>query len=416
MLAFLMKRCGKAVSVADSLVPKMSDPDETAESKKAKADLLASLDDLRTKMMSASGRLDLKKPRDTIGSKIAELFTGEPAKPMLVRQKSYSAKGAEDVEQCRDYIGRYLSVLKTCEQTFLSFELTDWKGNRLNFEWCDAFDATPSEAAFWSFERACVTFNLASVLCFLGTHQKRGTDDGVRGASHLFQQAAGALAEVSHLAKAASWSLPNDLSALTLAALEQLMLAQAQKTFFEKAENDQMSHAVCSKLAAEAAALYASASTLMAEAKKKSYASVGEMDGISPGWTSIIEWNRIYFDALQHYYLVQGHLKANEHGAQISRLTHAYQQLTALVAAIGTSNVPLRDYFAQRMPAMADELAKCAAAPPRAPRAHCSCACARALAALALNAHTVQCCTQGQQRQRIRLPREGRAGERARAA
>ena len=93
------------------------------------------------------------------------------------------------------------------------------------------------------------------------------------------------------------------------------MLAQAQKCFYEKAERGGMKAGVLMKIAAECAALYAEVSYALNGAHAKA--------SISADWFEVIEWNKLLFDGMQHYYASFAHLEQKEYGAQLARLTYA---------------------------------------------------------------------------------------------
>ena len=151
-------------------------------------------------------------------------------------------------------MGRYQAVVF---QTGVICQGIDMKALQLGFKWADAFEPDEQTVVHdWSFERACVLFNVAACLSYLATHCDRQTPDGLKQACALYQQAAGALVAVSAMVKDAGWAASADLSSDTLLALETLMLAQAQKCFFEKAEIDGMSTKVLVVLTAECAHLY----------------------------------------------------------------------------------------------------------------------------------------------------------------
>ena len=135
--------------------------------------------------------------------------------------------------ECRDVFGRYNGMLHKAAIITTGISLAE---QRLTFKWADAFDTNAwVQVDDWGFERAAVLFNLAASISYLATHEDRGTDEGVRNACTLFQQASGTVGVVKEHVAAAAWKHSPDLSADTLSTLETLMLAQAQKCFYEKA-------------------------------------------------------------------------------------------------------------------------------------------------------------------------------------
>lgn len=137
--------------------------------------------------------------------------------------QAYSEKGAEE---CREVFGRYQALVY---KGGIVCQGINMKELQLGFKWSDAFDSSAFSVEHdWSFERACVIFNLAAAISFLATHQDRTTPEGLKGACQLYQQAAGALSKVQELVKAGAWRGSADLAVDTLSSLEGLMLAQAR--------------------------------------------------------------------------------------------------------------------------------------------------------------------------------------------
>ena len=195
-----------------------------------------------TQQMGLERMLSSKVDTERWGPQGVELIKKCDAMRERVREasRSFSEKGADE---CREVMGRYQAVVF---QTAFVCQGVNLKALQLGFKWADAFEADEQTVVHdWTFERASVLFNLAASISFLATHCDRQTPDGLKQACGLYQQAAGALSAVQAIVKDAGWSASADLSSDTLHALESLMLAQAQKCFFEKAEIDGMSTKVC---------------------------------------------------------------------------------------------------------------------------------------------------------------------------
>ena len=75
--------------------------------------------------------------------------------------------------------------------------------------------------------------------------------------------------------------------------------------------------------------MYAEVSLLIEEAKRHGRT----LAAMPPDWLNVIEWNKLHFDGLQHYYLAIVHQAAHEHGAALSRLTFATDQCARAVNA-----------------------------------------------------------------------------------
>jgi programmed cell death 6-interacting protein len=173
-----------------------------------------------------------------------------------VRQLRYSTQGAE---RCREGALHYYKLATHAAHHFGGVNLATEA--KLSFRWHDTFSPKLSVAQpDWRYERAAVLFNLAASLSYLATLQDRGGPEGMKLACKYFQEAAGAIAEVRRVSKEGAWvEYTPDMTNDFLEALEALMLAQAQKCFYEKAVGDGRPHALIAKLAAECAALYSEA-------------------------------------------------------------------------------------------------------------------------------------------------------------
>jgi len=262
---------------------------------------------------------------------------------MREASQSYSEKGAAE---CREVMGRYQALVF---QGGVVCQGIDLKPLQLGFRWADAFEPAIFACEFdWTFERACVIFNLAASISFLATHEDRTSPDGLKTACALYQQSAGALHMLQDIVKAAPWrtggagsSVSADLAADTISSLESLMLAQAQKCFFEKAEGDGMTTKVLAMLTAECAALYDDVGLRIDEAKSRSR----PISSMTTEWLAVVQWNRLLFDGLQHYYLAKLHEEANEYGKALARLAYATDQCARAVNACAGSSPVLQELF-----------------------------------------------------------------------
>jgi len=141
--------------------------------------------------------------------------------------------------------------------------------------------------------------------------------------------------------RTAPWKGSPDLSVDTIDTLIKLMLAQAQKCFFEKAREDGKSSSIMAKLSADCAAFYQEVSSSIGAAK-----STGRPIGaMSNDWLEVVEWNRLLFDGLQQYYLSKVHLEAFEYGKQLARLTYATNKCAEAVKACAGAADVLRKQF-----------------------------------------------------------------------
>ncbi len=119
----------------------------------------------------------------------------------------------------------------------------------------------------WDFEKANVVFNIGAWYSQAAAAVDRSTPDGVKLAARQFINAAHVFAHIrDHLVPRLLGVLPHDLRTQGLTMLSNLMLAQAQACFYERASAMQSSPAVKARLAAHAAHLYRSASEALPSA------------------------------------------------------------------------------------------------------------------------------------------------------
>jgi len=259
-----------------------------------------------------------------------------------LRASTFSRCGPEE---CRDVALQYYTLTT---QAAFHFRGTSLSSTKLTFRWHDTFNPQLTVAyADWQWERACTLFNISAALSYLATTQDRGTPDGMKQACQYFQQAAGAIVACRDVCSSSSWiERTPDVTAEFLEALESILLAQAQKCFFEKATADGMKDAIVAKIAAECAALYEDASLKLSAPKLQ--------QSCDKEWLEVVQWNRLIFDGWQHYFAASGHAEKCEYGAQVSRLTHATDQCARAVIACSKADPALQEQF-KRAHAMAKE-------------------------------------------------------------
>lgn len=250
--------------------------------------------------------------------------------------QGYDAKGADE---CRQVFGLYQALIFQLEAVCAGVSL---KEKRVEFQWDDAFEASkPHAEADLSFERACVLFNLAACISFLGNRVDRTAEGGPKQACHHYQQAAGCLSECLKLVREGAWAASADMSADTLGVLSALMLAQAQKCFVEKAERDGMASATLAKLIAECSALYEQVGRGFDDARAKGRA----VSKMNEGWLKVVEYNRSMWDGMQHFHLAKAHQAAAEYGKALSRLTYAVNKTAEAVNACSDAAPELQEQF-----------------------------------------------------------------------
>lgn len=108
-----------------------------------------------------------------------------------------------------------------------------------------------------AFEKVCVLFNIAALQSSIAATQCLDSDEGLKTAAKLFQQAAGIFSHLKSAAPALGQETTPDLSPDTLHVLSLLMLAQAQEIFVIKAIKDGMKDPIIAKLSNQGEEMYA---------------------------------------------------------------------------------------------------------------------------------------------------------------
>ena len=247
------------------------------------------------------------------GIDLLQRITGMRKRVTEAAKNGYIESGAGE---CRTAFIKFHELVRQGEVLCKGVSL---EGAGLTFRWGGSFEAVANQEPDWSFERACVLFNLAATLSFLATHEDRTTAEGVKAACQQYQQSAGVLNELATIVGNAAWTAPTDLAPDTTSALQTLMLAQAQKTFVEKAQTDGMSDKILTMLNAECAGLYEDAGRRVAEAKARDR----PIAAMSQAWLNVIEWNRLLFDGMQHYYMAKTDDAEFKYGVGLARYTYA---------------------------------------------------------------------------------------------
>lgn len=189
-------------------------------------------------------------------------LTADLLKLETLRREAINVTEASDYGQ--QQIVRYCTQLKAIIPRLSSMQAE----LKISFSWYDAFTTSKKNTSnLFQFDLACCLWNLASFESLLGGRVDRSTDEGIRTANKHFQQAAGYFQYIIDLVLPYLTNMTTpSLSADSLLLCKQLMLAQAQLCFYEKAvkdkKKDSMKSVVIAKLAAQASLFYGqSAST-----------------------------------------------------------------------------------------------------------------------------------------------------------
>lgn len=217
---------------------------------------------------------------------------------------------------------------------------------QIPFKWKDAFDkgsifggrislTQPS----LSYEKVCVLFNIAALQSSVAASQSFDSDEGLKLATKLFQQAAGIFQYLKGATPAAIPSEPTpDLNPETLGVLASLMIAQAQEVFITKAIRDSMSDAIIAKLCCQCEELY---SEVLRGMQKDSLRSLWDKD-----WVPMIAGKQAGFHAMTQLYQSLVCRASKRIGEEIARLRDAGELFKAAQSRSG--NPSLFEEYANR--------------------------------------------------------------------
>ncbi|KAJ5907914.1 hypothetical protein N7495_000596 [Penicillium taxi] len=131
----------------------------------------------------------------------------------------------------------------------------------VEFSWYPAFGFNSSRPVSQNnlrFELAHILFNLAALYSQLAYAVNRTTADGLKQACNYLCQSAGVLNHLrTDIIPDLRSSPPEDMDEMTLQSLEQLLLAQGQECFWQKAVKDGLKDVSIAKLAAKVSDFYA---------------------------------------------------------------------------------------------------------------------------------------------------------------
>jgi programmed cell death 6-interacting protein len=166
-------------------------------------------------------------------------------------------------EKCESSLGtayNYYDQLCALEEKVQSSEV------RIPFKWKCAFKkrsilggCISQTVRSIAYEKACVLFNIAALQSSVAAVQSTESEDGLKLAAKMFQQAAGVFRHLEEKFKLAMHGPTPDLNPETLEALSALMLAQGQEILVQKAIHDKAKDAVIAKLTSQCDELYAEA-------------------------------------------------------------------------------------------------------------------------------------------------------------
>lgn len=153
-------------------------------------------------------------------------------------------------------------------------------------------------------------FNLAAMYSQLAISSNRSSSQALKTACNHFSLAAGTIAYLKNtIIPELRSTPPEDMDTMTLESIENLMLAQAQETFWQKAVMDGLKDAVIAKLAAKVSDFY----SVAGDAGIKS-------DAVSSEWIHHMTAKHHHFAAAAQYRAARDCLEKRKYGEEVARL------------------------------------------------------------------------------------------------
>ncbi|KAK0610113.1 BRO1-like domain-containing protein [Bombardia bombarda] len=198
-----------------------------------------------------------------------------------------------------------------------------WMGGKFpidigaNFSWQPALGYHTEHALAQNnlkYELMNILYNLAALYSQLALASNGSSTDGLKTAASWFSQAAGVLSHMKTevLPELRMANAPDDMDEATLESLTQLLLAQSQECFWQKAVMDNYKDASIAKLAARVSDLYNAAG----EAAMRS-------EAISSAWIHHMSAKHHHFAAAAQYRAACDCLEKRRYGEEVARLMDA---------------------------------------------------------------------------------------------
>ena len=160
------------------------------------------------------------------------------------------------------------------------------------------------------FELANVLYNLAALYSQLAVASNRGTTEGLRTACNYFYLSAGVISHIrDEVIPELRSSPPEDMDEATLESLMQLLLAQGQECFWQKAVMDGYKNASIAKLAAKVSDFYGAAGDWGVKS-----------EAISSEWIHHTTAKHHHFAAAAQYRQACDCLEKRKYGEEVARL------------------------------------------------------------------------------------------------
>jgi programmed cell death 6-interacting protein len=306
----------------------------------------------------------------------AEQLRGAVGEVHALRERVRALTLSEaSVEEAVGSLGRYAKLITSMSSRFGTAidDVLSGTDAQLELTWRDAHRPKAKCTLHQlGFERACALYNLGAALSYRATTRNTSDSDGLRAACQDLQQAAGALEAAGGAVAGAPWSLDKrmtaDISAAALEGKRALMLAQAQRCFYERAKRDQMKGGVVAKLAAASASFYDEAASKLRAVrdvcaaggggdvsppererggmmnKTKEKTGRGATPGAAPApllaLVCVSEAGARMFDAWAQWHCAAEHEESHEYGPQVARLQRAVELAAEAMAKLAAGGVP----------------------------------------------------------------------------
>nr|CCA21044.1 programmed cell death 6interacting protein putative [Albugo laibachii Nc14] len=152
----------------------------------------------------------------------------------------------------------YYLQLSSFSHRFLSSTAPPVFPTPFAFTWFDSFmprvKVSECDTNGFIFEKIALLFNIGALDSQLGVKADRSTTTGLKQACYHFTAAAGCFSHIrEHVIPRVSFELTSDCASESLGLLHQLMLAQAQACYYEKAIKDALPDSIKAKLAHQSA-------------------------------------------------------------------------------------------------------------------------------------------------------------------
>lgn len=209
---------------------------------------------------------------------------------------------------------------------------------QMSFNYYDAFKQTKKiKSRTLYYDLSVFLWNYAALQSHVGSRVDRTTDEGIKIAQRHYQQSAGALDSIKddclrHMKDNEDANF-GPINSQVLMMCKELMLAQAQLCFYEKAVKDKkagtMKPGIIAKLAAQTSIFYRSASDMSRQGLCASY--------IDASWGIHAEFQYRCFDSAAEYWMSQSmkdsaQSRGSGYALEIARLNRAETKIQQAMA------------------------------------------------------------------------------------